>query len=153
LELAAEAERWRGPLHEFAETIDWPIEDKGLAIVFHYRGAHDEEAVHERLENVAADARELGLVAQFGRKVLEVRPPVEADKGTAVGLLLHGRGLGPGLSAGDATTALAAFRGLAGLELAVRVAVASAEGPAELVEAADLVVESPAELARLLTRL
>src|SRR5262249_16613803 len=59
LELAPEAERWRGPLHEFAETIDWPIEDKGLAIVFHYRGAHDEEAVHERLENVAADAREL----------------------------------------------------------------------------------------------
>jgi len=153
LELAAEAERWRGPLHEFAETVDWPVEDKGLAIVFHYRGAADEEAVLERLEDVAADARELGLVAQFGRKVLEVRPPVEADKGTAVRALLHERGLERALYAGDDATDLDAFRGLAGLELAVRVAVASAEGPAELAEAADLVVASPAELVAVLRRI
>jgi trehalose 6-phosphate phosphatase len=153
LELAPEAERWRGPLHEFAETVDWPVEDKGLSIVFHYRGASDEEAMRERLEDVAADARELGLVAQFGRKVLEVRPPVEADKGTAVRALLRERGLERALYAGDDTTDLDAFRGLDGLELAVRVAVASAEGPAELVEAADLVVESPDELVAVLRRL
>jgi trehalose 6-phosphate phosphatase len=153
LELAPEAESWRGPLHEFAETVDWPVEDKGLAIVFHYRGAADEEAVLERLEDVAADARELGLVAQFGRKVLEVRPPVEADKGTAVRSLLDERGLERALYAGDDTTDLDAFRGLEGLELAVRVAVASAEGPAELAEAADLVVESPEELVVVLRRL
>jgi trehalose 6-phosphate phosphatase len=153
LELAPEAERWRGPLHEFAETVDWPVEDKGLAIVFHYRGVDDEEAVRERLQDVAADARELGLVPQFGRKVLEVRPPVEANKGTAVRMLLAERGLGRALYAGDDTTDLDAFRGLDGLELAVRVAVASAEGPRELVGAADLVVDSPEELARLLERL
>jgi trehalose 6-phosphate phosphatase len=155
LELAPEAEHWRGPLHEFAESVDWPIpiEDKGLAIVFHYRGATDEEAVLEHVQDIAADARELGLVAQFGRKVLEVRPPVDADKGTAVRALLRERGLGHALYAGDDTTDLDAFRGLDGLELAVRVAVASAEGPAELVEAADLVVASPEELVRLLARL
>src|SRR5207247_8321161 len=73
LELAPEAEAWRGPLREFAKSVDRPVEDKGLAIVFHYRGAQDEEAVLEHLEDVAADARELGLVPQFGRKVLEVR--------------------------------------------------------------------------------
>jgi len=153
LELAPEAEHWRGPLHEFAETIDWPVEDKGLAIVFHYRGAQDEEAVRERLEDVAADARELGLVAQFGRKVLEVRPPVEANKGTAVRMLLEERRLVRALYAGDDTTDLDAFRGLDGLELAVRVAVASAEGPQELVEAADLVVDGPDELVAVLRRL
>ncbi|HYX76769.1 MAG TPA: trehalose-phosphatase [Gaiellaceae bacterium] len=153
LELAPEAEHWRGPLHEFAETVDWPVEDKGLTIVFHYRGVDDEEAVLERLRDVAADARELGLVPQFGRKVLEVRPPVEADKGTAVRALLEERGLRRALYAGDDTTDLDAFRGLDGLELAVRVAVASAEGPTELVEAADLVVDSPAELVLLLARL
>src|SRR5512133_148432 len=140
LELAPDAERWRGPLHEFAASVDWPVEDKGLAIVFHYRGAHDEEATLERLQDIAADARELGLVPQFGRKVLEVRPPVDADKGTAVRLLLEEDGLSRALYAGDDTTDLDAFRGLDGLELAVRVAVASAEGPPELVEAADLVV-------------
>jgi trehalose 6-phosphate phosphatase len=153
LELAPEAEDWRGPLHEFAETVDWPIEDKGLAIVFHDRGASDEEAVLERLEDVAADARELGLVAQFGRKVLEVRPPVEADKGTAVRVLLHERGLERALYAGDDTTDLDAFRGLDGLELAVRVAVASNEGPTELAEAADFVVASPEALVAVLRRL
>jgi trehalose 6-phosphate phosphatase len=153
LELAPDAERWRGPLHEFAESVEWPVEDKGLAIVFHYRGEQDEEAALERLRDVAADARELGLVPQFGRKVLEVRPPVEADKGTAVRRLLEERGLGRALYAGDDTTDLDAFRGLDGLELAVRVAVASAEGPQELVEAADLVVDSPQELVGLLARL
>src|SRR5881392_3977270 len=39
LELAPEAEHWRGPLQEFAESVRWPIEDKGLAVVFHYREA------------------------------------------------------------------------------------------------------------------
>jgi trehalose 6-phosphate phosphatase len=153
LELAPEAERWRGPLHEFAANVEWPVEDKGLAVVFHYRGAQDEEAVLERLRDVAADARELGLVAQFGRKVLEVRPPVEANKGTAVRMLLEERSLRRALYAGDDTTDLDAFRGLDGLELAVRVAVASAEGPRELVQAADLVLDSPDALVAVLRRL
>ncbi|MDX6506516.1 MAG: trehalose 6-phosphate phosphatase, partial [Gaiellaceae bacterium] len=76
-----------------------------------------------------------------------------ADKGTAVRSLLAERGLERALYAGDDTTDLDAFRGLDGLELAVRVAVASAEGPAELHEAADLVVGSPAELLGLLQQL
>jgi soluble P-type ATPase len=43
-----------------------------------------------------------------------------------------------------------AFQALEGLELGVAVAVASPEGPRELREAADLVVDSPAELLELL---
>jgi trehalose 6-phosphate phosphatase len=150
LELAAEAERWRGPLHEFAESVDWPVEDKGLAVVFHYREAEDEEGALAVLRGVAARAEALGLQVQFGRKVLEVRPPVAADKGTAVRALLEQRGLRRALYAGDDTTDLDAFRGLDGLDVSVRVAVASPEGPPELREAADIVVESPAELAELL---
>jgi trehalose 6-phosphate phosphatase len=153
LELSPEAERWRGPLREFAESVDWPVEDKGLAVVFHYRQAENEEAVLERLRAVAANATALGLEAQFGRKVLEVRPPVAADKGTAVRALLAQRGLRRALYAGDDTTDLDAFRGLDGLEVAVRIAVASDEGPGELLEAADLVVGSPGELVDLLRRL
>jgi len=150
LELAPEAERWRGPLQEFAESVDWPVEDKGLAVVFHYRQAADEEAALGVLRGVADRATALGLQAQFGRKVLEVRPPVAADKGTAVRALLEQRGLRRALYAGDDTTDLDAFRGLDGLEVSVRIAVASAEGPPKLREAADIVVESPAELAELL---
>jgi trehalose 6-phosphate phosphatase len=150
LELAPEAEGWRGPLHEFAESVDWPVEDKGLAVVFHYREAVDEEAALAVLRGVGARAEALGLHAQFGRKVLEVRPPVAADKGTAVHSLLEQRGLRRALYAGDDTTDLDAFRGLDGLEVSVRIAVASAEGPPELRNAADIVVEGPAELAELL---
>jgi trehalose 6-phosphate phosphatase len=153
LELTPEAESWRGPLHEFAASVDWPVEDKGLAVVFHYRGAEDEQAAEAELRRVQARAETLGLDARFGRKMLEVRPPVEADKGTAVRALLGEAGIRRALYAGDDTTDLDGFRGLDGLEVAVRVAVASSEGPPELRQAADVVVESPDELLELLRRL
>ena len=122
-------------------------------MVFHYRESEDEEAAFAELQRVARRATALGLEAQFGRKMLEVRPPVAADKGTAVRALLAQRGLRRALYAGDDTTDLDAFRGLDGLDLSLRIAVASAEGPPALVDAADLVVESPAELVELLRRL
>jgi trehalose 6-phosphate phosphatase len=146
LELAPEADAWRPSLHAFAE-VDWPwLEDKGLTVAFHWREAEDEDAARSELEAVAAQARASGLEARWGRKVLELRPPVHADKGTAVRALLAERGLRRALYAGDDTTDLDAFCGLDGCEVAVRVAVASAESPSGLREAADLVVASPAEL-------
>jgi trehalose 6-phosphate phosphatase len=153
LELAPEAEHWREALRPFAAE-PWPwVEDKGLTVAFHWREAVGEGEARRTLEAVAARAEAAGLQARWGRKVLELRPPVQADKGTAVRSLLAERGLERALYAGDDTTDLDAFRGLDGLELAVRVAVASAEGPAELHEAADLVVGSPAELLGLLQQL
>ena len=153
LELAPEAEHWRERLHRFGQSADWPAEDKGLTVSFHYRGVDDEDAARAELERVAEQARAEGLLARFGRKVLELRPPIEADKGTAVQALLVDRGLHRALYAGDDTTDLDGFRGLDGLELAVRVAVASAEGPPELREAADLVVDGPAGALELLREL
>jgi trehalose 6-phosphate phosphatase len=153
LELAPEAEHWRDRLHQFGRNVDWPVEDKGLTVSFHYRGVDDEAAAHAKLEQVAEAARSEGLLARFGRKVLELRPPIEADKGTAVQALLVDRGLHRALYAGDDTTDLDGFRGLDGLELAVRVAVSSPEGPPELREAADLVVDGPAGALELLRAL
>jgi trehalose 6-phosphate phosphatase len=150
LELEAEAERYRDAIHRFAETIDWPVEDKGLTVSFHYRGANDEDAARARLERVFERARDAGFHARFGRKVLEIMPPVEAHKGTAVRHLLERTGLDRALYAGDDRTDLDAFRALEELELGVRVAVASDEGPRELRETADLVVDGPAELRELL---
>jgi len=153
LELAPEANRWRDEIHRFASGVDWPVEDKGLTVSFHYREAEDEEAALEELEEVAERARAAGLVPRFGRKVLEIRPPVDADKGTAVTQLLGEAGLRRALYAGDDTTDIDAFRALDGLEVAIRVAVSSDEAPSELVESADIVVDSPAELLGLLERL
>jgi trehalose 6-phosphate phosphatase len=153
LELAPDAEQWRTRLHQFGQSVDWPVEDKGLTVSFHYRGVDDEAAAHERLERVAEQARAEGLLARFGRKVLELRPPIEADKGTAVQALLIDRGLNHALYIGDDTTDLDGFRGLDGLELGVRVAVASPEGPPELREAADVIVDGPAGALELLKTL
>jgi trehalose 6-phosphate phosphatase len=150
LELTPEADAWRAPLRELA-GIEWPwVEDKGLTVAFHWREAGDEEAARASLAEVAERARALGLEARWGRKVLEVRPPVEADKGTAVRALLAEHGLRRALYAGDDTTDLDAFRGLDGLEVAIRVALASAESPPGLRDSADIVLSSPAELLELL---
>jgi trehalose 6-phosphate phosphatase len=64
--------------------------------------------------------------------------------------LLDETGLDRALYAGDDTTDLDGFAALDGLEVAVRVAVASSEGPSELRERADVVVDSPAAFAKLL---
>ncbi|MBA2383820.1 MAG: trehalose-phosphatase [Actinobacteria bacterium] len=154
LELEPGAAAWSDQLQHFAATVDWEdVERKPLTITFHYRRADDEQAALAMLEAVAVRARHEGIVARFGRKVLELRPPVGAHKGTAVAHLLGERGLVRALYAGDDSTDLDAFRALEGLELGVRVAVASAESPAELREAADVVVGSPAELLDLLRSL
>jgi trehalose 6-phosphate phosphatase len=153
LELAPDADAWRAPLRPFA-ALEWPwIEDKGLTVAFHWREAPGEAAAREELEGIAEKARATGLEARWGRKVLELRPPVDADKGTAVQSLLAEHRLRRGLYAGDDTTDLDGFRGLDGCEIAVRVAVASAEAPPGLHEAADIVVDSPAELLELLRQL
>ena len=154
LELAPEAPAWRERMHDFAATVAWDdVELKPLTVSFHYRRAEDEQEALAFLEAVATRARDEGLVARFGRKVLELRPPLAANKGTAVRHLLARSGLTRALYAGDDTTDLDAFVALEGLELAVRVAVASAESPPALREAADLVVGSPAELLVLLREL
>jgi trehalose 6-phosphate phosphatase len=154
LELAHGAEEWRGRLRAFLDEVDWPaLEDKGLTASLHYRGADDEDAARAELEAVAEQARAAGLRARFGRKVLEVLPRVDADKGTAVRALLQQSGASRALYAGDDSTDLDAFRALDGLEVAVRIAVASPEGPRALADAADIILQSPSELRELLGRL
>ena len=102
---------------------------------------------------MAVRARAAGLHTRFGRKVLELLPPVEANKGTAIRRLLADRRLRRALYAGDDTTDLDAFRALDGLDVAVRVAIASAEGPSALRAEADIVLENTAAMLELLRSL
>jgi trehalose 6-phosphate phosphatase len=159
LELDPRSDALAESLGRFRETVPeipgaW-IEDKGLSFTFHYREADDAEAVEAALEPVARRAEEAGFEAFRGRKVLEIRPGVRVNKGTAVRALVRESGATRGLYAGDDTTDLDAFAGLGmlGLEHAIRVAVASEEGPPLLREQADLVVESPKAFAELLASL
>jgi trehalose 6-phosphate phosphatase len=156
LELEPQAERWRRVLAAFAADAPWPpaeIELKGLAVAFHFRGHADERQAIRELDAIADSARDEGLVARYGRKVLEVLPPVGSHKGTAVRRLLEEHGLRRALAAGDDTTDLDSFAALDGLEVAVRIAVASAESPSALIDAADLVLGSTDEFLALLRSL
>jgi len=154
LELNPAADEWAERLAEFLDTVEWPrTENKRLTASLHYRDASDEAAARQELDAVAQRARDAGLVARYGRKVLELVPPIAAHKGTAIRLLLDENELERALYAGDDTTDLDAFAALEVLELGIRVAVASPDGPPELRERADIVLSSQANVIDLLRRL
>jgi trehalose 6-phosphate phosphatase len=125
------------------------VEDKGPIRALHWRGANDEEAAEECARELATEAFGFGLLPHWGRKVLEIRPAVELNKGTALAELLEVRGIAHGLYGGDDRTDVDAFRKLRAmtrtgdLKTAVCVGIASAEGPPEVSEEADAVVEGP----------
>ena len=154
IDLDADAERGAERLHDFLKTVTWPrVEDKHVAAALHFRDMPDEEAARRELDAVAERARSAGLVARYGRKVLELLPPLATHKGTAVRSLLQERGLQRALYAGDDTTDLDAFAALEPLELGIRVAVASREGPPALREQADVVLASQSQVIGLLRAL
>jgi trehalose 6-phosphate phosphatase len=155
LELDPGAYELQSQLAAFRDTVARKVEDKGLTLSYHFREARDEAEARAELEEIARRAAAEGFVPRWGRKVLEIRPAVEADKGTAVQALIREAGAQRALYAGDDTTDLDAFAVLADgeLEHAVRVAVSSDEAPPELVAAADLVVEGTPGLAGILAQL
>ena len=135
------------------------IEDKGPIMTFHWRGAPDEAAAHAHVERLAGEAEEAGLWTHWGRKVLEIRPPVPVGKGEAVRELLGERPVRAALYAGDDVTDLDAFAALdelvgeGRLDAAVKVGVRSDEGPAEIAERADVVVDGIDGMRELLAEL
>jgi trehalose 6-phosphate phosphatase len=99
------------------------------------------------------------LRTHWGRKVLEVRPPVRIDKGAGINAFLDGQDMDRAMYVGDDATDLDAFRTLGQLveegrlTHAIRVGVRSDEGPEEIVSQADIVVDGPKGVVELLTAL
>jgi trehalose 6-phosphate phosphatase len=160
-------EDWRRRIHEFGREADSSdlrrqrvrIEDKGAILAFHWRGAPDEDAARRVIDAVAARAEASGLRTHWGRKVLEVRPPVRIDKGAGIESFLEGVEVDVAMYVGDDVTDLDAFRTLNELadegriKQAIKVGVRSEEGPPEIVSDADIVVEGPPGVIELLTML
>jgi trehalose 6-phosphate phosphatase len=125
-------------------------EDKDAIAAFHWRGAPDEAAAAAAVGEIARLAQEEGLAVHWGRKVLEVRPPLALDKGLGIATLLQSPPAPPvdvALYVGDDTTDLDAFRGLrslvaeGALTTAICAAVSSDEAPPELAAEADLLLD------------
>ena len=122
------------------------VEEKGITASIHYRNASRE--VGERsVEFVKREGERLELRITVGRGVVEARPPILADKGTAVRTLVEEYRPQRAMFIGDDTTDLDAFRELqklreeGALREILRVGVASDEGPPEIETEADIVVD------------
>jgi trehalose 6-phosphate phosphatase len=135
--------------HRRLASAGFRIEDKGPILALHWRGAADERSARELVEEVAASAADHGLVPHPGRKVLEIRPLAGIDKGTAITLLLEQGSIANALYGGDDITDLDAFAALrerrraGALRSAICVGVGSEEGPVEIADRADVVVDGP----------
>jgi trehalose 6-phosphate phosphatase len=167
VQIEPELRAWTRRIRDFARATDTPelrrlrvrLEDKGPITGFHWRGAPDETEAEMAVRGIASEAEAEGFHTAWGRKVLEVRPPVRLDKGVGVRNLLRGTDVAHAMYAGDDTTDLDAFRALSDLsaegrlQTALRVGVRSDEGPAEIEREADLLVDGPAGVHRLLESL
>jgi trehalose 6-phosphate phosphatase len=166
-EIDRQLEEWTRRVQDFARESNGAqlsrvrvrLEDKSSIVAFHWRGAPDEAAAHAVVRDVASRAEAVGLSAHWGRKVLEVRPPVRMDKGIGLRRLLRETDVTAALYAGDDSTDLDAFDALdelsesGRLATVVRVGIRSEEGPDEIVARADVVLEGTAEVRMLLEAL
>ena len=122
------------------------VEEKGITASIHYRNA-PREVGEECVRFVKREGERLGLRITVGRGVVEARPPIRADKGTAVRTLVEEYHPQKAMFIGDDTTDLDAFRELevlreeGALKEILRIGVSSDEGPPEIEEQADIVVE------------
>jgi trehalose 6-phosphate phosphatase len=165
--LDPEMQAWSPQMEAFSRDLDLAgmrrhrvrLEDKGPILAFHWRGAPDEDAARAMVEGIAADAQRAGLTPHWGRKVLEVRPPVKFDKGSGIASLIAEADVDAALYAGDDRTDVDAFRALAHLAEsgkiahAVRVGVRSDEGPSEIEDEADFLVDGTTGVRHLLEML
>jgi trehalose 6-phosphate phosphatase len=147
----AGAEPWAPVMRALAEDAarELPgevlVEDKSLMVALHYRSAPALRTAVERWSS--NQAARLGLVEQFGRMVVELKPPLRSDKGT-----LMAREIAPLSRAwyfGDDLSDARAFDVLRGRErrdpefMGVTVAVANGETGDELARQADFTLGSP----------
>jgi trehalose 6-phosphate phosphatase len=130
------------------------VEYKRLSVALHYRTAPELAPSVDAW--AAARARERGLRVQNGRMVVELKPPVDRDKGLVIAEAVASAGCA--WYFGDDVSDLKAFAALRDREahdaafFGVCVAVANPETGQAVADAADLTFESPAALADFLTR-
>ena len=166
-EIDRELQAWSRRVQDFARDafsedlrkLRVRLEDKEAIAALHWRGVPDDEGAYAAVADVARDAEAAGYTVHWGKKVLEIRPPVRIDKGAGIVGLLRDTDLAAAVYVGDDVTDIDAFRGLTELvEMGrlgqvLRVGVASDDAPPALAEEADVMVEGPAGVRELLQAL
>jgi trehalose 6-phosphate phosphatase len=120
LEQSATALRYQPAINRVLDTLSAPsrlnglvVENKGLTASIHYRAADNPELAESEilaeLDSLIVDDE---LVITRGRKVIELRPPVELSKGTSVIELAKMYQLDGLIYFGDDVTDVDAFKAL-----------------------------------------
>jgi trehalose 6-phosphate phosphatase len=165
LAASGEAAHWAAVIDEVvaeaeAEAPDGIyVEPKGLTVTLHWR--HAPEAQPWVAAFAERERAQRGLRVFGGRMELELRPPLDVDKGTVVRTLAPSvDGLRAVAAFGDDKGDLPAFEALGDLSgivghavTAVRVAVVDEGSPPEVADAADLIVDGATGAVELLRRL
>lgn len=126
------------------------MEDKGVSLSIHYRSCPDRQRARESILNrIGASEAAKGFKMVEGKMVVELRPPVEVDKGSAVKDLVRDYRLRGGLYMGDDASDIDAFRVMRKDGFAA-VAVLGEETPAAVVREVDYTVNGVSDVARFL---
>ena len=166
-ELDRELQAWTRRVQAFAtdafdeelQRLRVRLEDKEAIVALHWRGVPDEEDAYARIQAVAEAAEAAGFNTHWGKKVLEIRPPVRIDKGAGIVALLRDTALAAAVYVGDDLTDLDAFRGLSELVeqgrlgYALRIGVRSSEEPSALEQESDAMVDGTDGVRALLSAL
>jgi trehalose 6-phosphate phosphatase len=149
----------RRELPQVLESLDLgdaEIEDKGLSVAVHVRRLDDPATAFGRLAAPLADLAEAaGLIAEPGRKVVELRPP-GMDKGLALRDLVREIRATAVMFVGDDLgdrTAFAEVRRLRAQGVAGLLVCSASAEVTELAAEADVVVDGPSGVTALVEAL
>ena len=161
-EIAQEARKFRTAmvealreLHDLQHTVRVDglfVEDKRITVTVHYRSAPDPAEAAELVgPAVEAIAKRYGLRVFYGRKVFELRPPLDIDKGTTLRRLVEEHALDAVVYIGDDVTDVDALRAARELRAenvcyALGVGVESDEVSPSLLETADVLASGVADV-------
>ncbi|MEE8469731.1 MAG: trehalose-phosphatase [Dehalococcoidia bacterium] len=133
------------------------FENKGPSASIHYRRCRDQEAALKTIM-AAVDglARASNLKVSLGRMVVELRPPLEVNKGTAVCSLIEERHLKGAMYLGDDITDVDVFVAFhqPGLPFkGISIGVVCGETSPRVIAQADFTANGVVDVERLLTQL
>jgi len=129
------------------------FENKGVALSVHYRRSPDRESARKCiLDKIAASSVARDFRIQEGKMVVELRPPVEVNKGAAVEALVKSYNLRGVIYVGDDISDVDAFGAMHQEILkGLAVGVISEETPQQLEKEADFTLTGVADVERFLT--
>jgi trehalose 6-phosphate phosphatase len=157
MSIAAEAAPYLDYLMELLVEVrlrcrdtDVDFEEKPASFTVHYRNSASPTVTRGKVLATIEELAGQRVKVVTGKRHINVLPPVNLSKGTAVAALIGSRGLRAALVAGDDVTDIDSFRGAHALSnrafSSLAIAVLGSESPVGLVGAADYILKDVDEM-------